>query len=310
MNAVIDKWVKNLLGDKSGELFEFIVGLTIRILLTACIVLVCVQLIRILKKLIKKGLVKLKVEESVGSFIASLISVGLYVILGFMVATSFGVDAASVVAILGSAGVTLGLALQGSLSNFAGGMLLQIFRPFKVGDYIIEDNYKNQGVVKEIGLFYTKLEAAGDKIVILPNGPLANTSLTNATPSSTRLLIVKFQIAYHCDILLAKDIIRKEMMNEKHTLNDKMFEVMVNELLADGVEIEGRCYVHTQDYRYAKGAILESVKLKFDEAGIEIPFPQLTLHQDSDIKVNCDSDIEENGDSERKEEPVSDRKEN
>ena len=310
MNAVIDKWVKNLLGDKSGELFEFIVGLTIRILLTACIVLVCVQLIRILKKLIKKGLVKLKVEESVGSFIASLISIGLYVILGFMVATSFGVDAASVVAILGSAGVTLGLALQGSLSNFAGGMLLQIFRPFKVGDYIIEDNYKNQGVVKEIGLFYTKLEAAGDKIVILPNGPLANTSLTNATPSSTRLLIVKFQIAYHCDILLAKDIIRKEMMNEKHTLNDKMFEVMVNELLADGVEIEGRCYVHTQDYRYAKGAILESVKLKFDEAGIEIPFPQLTLHQDSDIKVNCDSDIEENGDSERKEEPVSDRKEN
>ena len=310
MNAVIDKWVKNLLGDKSGELFEFIVGLTIRILLTACIVLVCVQLIRILKKLIKKGLVKLKVEESVGSFIASLISVGLYVILGFMVATSFGVDAASVVAILGSAGVTLGLALQGSLSNFAGGMLLQIFRPFKVGDYIIEDNYKNQGVVKEIGLFYTKLEAAGDKIVILPNGPLANTSLTNATPSSTRLLIVKFQIAYHCDILLAKDIIRKEMMNEKHTLNDKMFEVMVNELLADGVEIEGRCYVHTQDYRYAKGAILESVKLKFDEAGIEIPFPQLTLHQDSDIKVNCDSDIEENGDSDRKEEPVSDRKEN
>lgn len=310
MNAVIDKWVKNLLGDKSGELFEFIVGLTIRILLTACIVLVCVQLIRILKKLIKKGLVKLKVEESVGSFIASLISVGLYVILGFMVATSFGVDAASVVAILGSAGVTLGLALQGSLSNFAGGMLLHIFRPFKVGDYIIEDNYKNQGVVKEIGLFYTKLEAAGDKIVILPNGPLANTSLTNATPSSTRLLIVKFQIAYHCDILLAKDIIRKEMMNEKHTLNDKMFEVMVNELLADGVEIEGRCYVHTQDYRYAKGAILESVKLKFDEAGIEIPFPQLTLHQDSDIKVNCDSDIEENGDSERKEEPVSDRKEN
>ena len=310
MNAVIDKWVKNLLGDKSGELFEFIVGLTIRILLTACIVLVCVQLIRILKKLIKKGLVKLKVEESVGSFIASLISVGLYVILGFMVATSFGVDAASVVAILGSAGVTLGLALQGSLSNFAGGMLLQIFRPFKVGDYIIEDNYKNQGVVKEIGLFYTKLEAAGDKIVILPNGPLANTSLTNATPSSTRLLIVKFQIAYHCDILLAKDIIRKEMMNEKHTLNDKMFEVMVNELLADGVEIEGRCYVHTQDYRYAKGAILESVKLKFDEAGIEIPFPQLTLHQDSDIKVNYDSDIEENGDSDRKEEPVSDRKEN
>ena len=310
MNAVIDKWVKNLLGDKSGELFEFIVGLTIRILLTACIVLVCVQLIRILKKLIKKGLVKLKVEESVGSFIASLISIGLYVILGFMVATSFGVDAASVVAILGSAGVTLGLALQGSLSNFAGGMLLQIFRPFKVGDYIIEDNYKNQGVVKEIGLFYTKLEAAGDKIVILPNGPLANTSLTNATPSSTRLLIVKFQIAYHCDILLAKDIIRKEMMIEKHTLNDKLFEVMVNELLADGVEIEGRCYVHTQDYRYAKGAILESVKLKFDEAGIEIPFPQLTLHQDSDIKVNCDSDIEENGDSERKEEPVSDRKEN
>lgn len=281
MNTVIDNWVKNLLGDKSGDVFEFIIGLSIRILITACIVLVCIQLIRILKKLIKKGLVKLKVEESVGSFVASLVAVGLYIILGFMVATSFGVDAASVVAILGSAGVTLGLALQGSLSNFAGGMLLQIFRPFKVGDYIIEDNYKNQGVVKEIGLFYTKLEAAGDKIVILPNGPLANTSLTNATPSSTRLLILKFQIAYHSDITLAKEIIRQEMMDESHTLNDKLFEVMVNDLLADGVEIEGRCYVHTNDYRYAKGTILESVKLKFDEAGIEIPFPQLTLHQDT-----------------------------
>lgn len=278
MTAFIENWVKTW----ANEDFSGYISLGIRIVISLALLILAIQVIRLLKRLVIKGLGKLKVEPGIASFIASICSILLYIILGFTVATSLGIDAASVVAVLGSAGVTIGLAVQGSLSNLAGGILLQIFRPFKVGDFIIEDNKGNQGVVKEIGLFYTQLEGMGGRIIYLPNGTLANNSLTNITPSAIRMLSVKFQISYDSDIKKASKIIKEIMKEEKHTLDNRTFEVYVTELQADGIELEGRCFVAIPDFLTAKSHILENVKLKFDEEGIDIPFPQITVHNSKD----------------------------
>ena len=238
-------------------------------------------LVKWVKKLVKKALNKLEVEPGTAGFLASIVSVLLYIVLGFIVAGTFGVDAASIVAVLGSAGVAIGLAIQGSLSNLAGGILIILLKPFKVGDFIIEDNKGNSGTVTEISLFYTKLQTLDDRTVVLPNGTLANTSLTNVTKTPNRMLELKFGVAYEADWKGAMGIIAEAFKTDEACINPTDVETYIDELGSSAIVLGGRCYVKNENYRFTKQRILETVLSRFNEDGIEIPYQKLVVYENS-----------------------------
>ena len=156
------------------------------VVLAVIVYLIGSRIIKAILKMNKRWADRKEIDEGVKQFIHAFIKGALYVLLIFIILTLFGVTTASVVAVLGSAGLTLGLALQGSLSNFAGGVMILLMKPFKVGDYVIEDTNKNEGTVEEISLFYTRLKTIDNKSIVIPNGTLANNSMTNVTAAEKR----------------------------------------------------------------------------------------------------------------------------
>lgn len=250
-----------------------------RVIIAFAVIIIAIQLIKIVKKLLRRMFSKLNVDKSVAGFLVSFVSISLYVVVLFFVAQSFGVDAASIVALLGSAGVTIGLAIQGSLSNIAGGVLLLILKPFKLGDYIIEDTNMNEGTVIDIGLIYTKLLTVDNKTVILPNGTLANASIVNVTDTPFRLVELKFDIAYDSDVTLAKTLIYDAIINDACTCTEKNIEIVMESLENSSVRLCARFFVHNKDFRLTKCRVLEAVKIAFDMNGIEIPFNQIVVHK-------------------------------
>ncbi|MBQ7919805.1 MAG: mechanosensitive ion channel [Lachnospiraceae bacterium] len=267
--------LKNALYDLPEKILSF----GMRVLFVVVLFLVGVQAIRIIRKLVKKAMEKADADLSVITFVDSFIKIGLYVVLIFLLATNLGVDAASVVALLGSAGVAIGLAVQGSLSNFAGGVLILVLKPFGIGDYII-DNAGHEGTVHEVHIFYTTLLTGDNKTVILPNGTLANNAITNVSTQKTRRIDILVGISYDSDIKLAKDKIMELMASNNKILQDGSSNVFVNELAASSVDLNVRCWVNSGDYWDIKGWLTENVKYTLDEAGISIPFPQVDVHLD------------------------------
>ena len=204
------EFLKTAFGSAVTETFWLkVYSLAWRVVLCAALAIITIQAVKIIKKALKKAFKKVKVDDGIAGFLTSLICVGIYIVVGFIIAQSMGIDAASIVALLGSAGVTVGLAIQGSLANIAGGVLILILKPFKVGDYIIENSHSNEGTVIEIGLIYTKLNTIDNRTVILPNGTLANSSVVNVTQTPYRMIDLKLDIAYSADLQLAKDTIAK-----------------------------------------------------------------------------------------------------
>lgn len=249
-----------------------------RVVFSVIVFFIGSKLIKLVRKIIKKALKKAEAEVGVIQFLDSFTKMGLYILLVFSIATTFGVDAASVVALIGSAGVAIGLALQGSLSNFAGGVLILLLKPFVVGDYIKEDSAGNEGTVSEIQLFYTKLKTMDNKVIVLPNGTLANSSLTNFSTCDIRQLELKVGISYEADIKAAKKVLEDLMLGESKRLTDKDMTVFVDELADSCVVISGRCWVKNIDYWEVRRRLLEELKYALDEAGIGIPYPQLDVH--------------------------------
>ena len=171
----------------SEQFWIKVYSLAWRVVFCAVLAFITVQAVKFFKKFLKKAFKKLKLDDGIAGFLTSLISVALYILVAFIVAQSLGIDAASIVALLGSAGVTVGLAIQGSLANIAGGVLILVLKPFKIGDYIIENSHGNEGTVIEIGLIYTKLNTIDNRTVILPNGILANSSLAVSISSLAKI---------------------------------------------------------------------------------------------------------------------------
>lgn len=260
------------------ELPEKALHLGVRILLALVFFFIGTQCIKFLRKIIKKSLEKANADVGVMQFIDSLIKIGTYAVLVMLIAASFGVDAASIIAVFGSAGVAIGLALQGSLSNLAGGVLILILKPFKVGDYIIEDTNKNEGTVSEIQIFYTKLTTPDNKTIILPNGTLANSSLTNVTHAPHRRNDMKIGISYESDIRTAKKILMDLLETEEAVLKDKEMLVFVDELADSSVVLGVRCFFLQDDYWAARWRLLENAKYALEEANIVIAYPQLDVH--------------------------------
>lgn len=233
--------------------------------------------IKWIRKLTRKMLEKSNVDKGVETFVDSLLKFMLYGILLFTIATKFGFDTASVAALIASAGVAVGLAVQGSLSNFAGGILILLLKPFVVGDYIIEDNHGDEGTVKEIQLFYTKLLTVDNRTVVIPNGMLTNNSLTNVTHMDERKLELKVSISYESDLLKAKAVLADLIQKESRIMQDKEHRIFVDELGDDGVILGMRCWVSTEDYWNVRWDMLEGIKLTFDRESIVIPYRQMNV---------------------------------
>ncbi len=261
-----------------SELPDKMLHFGVRILLAIAVFFVGTKLIKVLRKMVKKALQKGNAEQGVIQFLDSFIKIALYLVLVLIIATSFGVDAASVIAVIGSAGVAIGLALQGSLSNLAGGVLILLMKPFKVGDYIKEDTNGNEGTVEEIQLFYTRLVTAENKIIVLPNGTLANSSLTNVTFAPIRRVDIAVGISYNADIKKAKEVLVNVLKDEALVMKDKEHFAYVDSLGDSGVNMGVRCWVKNENYWEAKWKLTEDIKYALDENAIEIPYPQLDVH--------------------------------
>lgn len=233
--------------------------------------------IKWIRKLTRKMLERSNVDKGVETFVDSLLKFMLYGILLFTIATKFGFDTASVAALIASAGVAVGLAVQGSLSNFAGGILILLLKPFVVGDYIIEDNHGDEGTVKEIQLFYTKLLTVDNRTVVIPNGMLTNNSLTNVTHMDERKLELKVSISYESDLLKAKAVLADLIRKDSRIIQDKEHRIFVDELGDDGVILGMRCWVSTEDYWNVRWDMLEDIKLTFDRESIVIPYHQMSV---------------------------------
>ena len=264
-----------------SELPQKALNLGIRILLVAIFFLIGMKLINLIRKIIRRSLTKAKVETGAIQFLDGLIKAVLYFILIMSIATKLGVDATSVVALLGSAGVAVGLAIQGSLSNLAGGVLLLLLRPFRVGDYIIEDSKGNEGRVIEIGIFYTKLRTVDHKIVILPNGTLANNSMTNFSESELRRVNLTVGISYNADMEKAKDVLLNVLKEDPDVNKNEELIVFVDSLGSSEVILGLRCYCDNPLYWQVRWRLTENIKLALDDAGIEIPYQQVSVHVDN-----------------------------
>ena len=262
------------ISDKIPELIDFAIGVVLALL----VFWIGAKLIKWIRKLIRISMEKASVDKGVRQFVDSLVKFILYAILIFSIGSKFGLDTTSVAAALASCGVAIGLALQGSLSNFAGGVLILVLKPFVVGDYIVEDNKGREGTVKEIQLFYTKLLTVDNKTVIIPNGSLANTSLTNVTAQDKRRLDLSVGISYDADLKKAKELIEGLFRADEDILKEEGINVFVDNLGDSSVVIGARGWVKKDAYWTAKWRLTENIKLTLDENGIEIPFNQVVVH--------------------------------
>ena len=252
--------------EKGPDLIAF----GIRILMALLIFIICHKVINWIRKITRASMERANSDTGARQFVDSLLKYGLHILLFLAIINSLGVESASIAATVASAGVAVGLALQGSLSNLAGGMLILFLKPFVVGDYIIEDSHGNEGTVKEIQIFYTKL---------VPNGTLANTSLTNVTDKDYRQLDLKVDIAYEADLRLAKKLLQGLVKNDPSVIQSMEHNVFVNELGSSSVVLGVRAWVKSEEYWPTRWRMLENIKLTLDENHIAIPYQQITVHQ-------------------------------
>ncbi len=259
------------------ELPDKLIRLGVRVLLALVVFFIGVQLIKLVRRILRKSFERRNVDVGVSRFLDSLVKTVLYILLLFMIASSFGLDATSVVALVGSAGVAIGLAVQGSLSNFAGGVLILLLKPFKLGDYIL-DAAGNEGTVEDVQLFYTRLITPDRHMVVVPNGELANGNILNMSTIGNRRMDIRVGISYASDIRRAKEALLRVLDEDPGVLQDEEKRVFVEELADSAVILDVRCYSANENFWETRWRLMEAVKYALDEAGIGIPFPQMDVH--------------------------------
>ncbi len=231
---------------------------------------------KFLSKSIGKVLKKRDVDETLIKFTVSLVKVALITFVIISAAAQLGIQTASFVAVIGAAGLAIGFALQGSLSNLAAGVMLIIFKPIKVGDYI--EGGGAAGSVESVGIFITTLTTPDNKAVYIPNSTLTGGNITNYSAKDTRRVDMVFGIGYSDDIDKAKNVIQSVLNNDSRILRDPAPQVVVSELADSSVNFNVRPWVNKADYWSVYFDVTEQVKKKFDEQNISIPFPQRDVH--------------------------------
>ena len=208
--------------------WNWIVGKAGSVILALLCLWIGLKLAKWIMKLIRRSFDKSKLDPTVSSFLSSIIYIVLYVLIFITVVSIMGIQVTSFVTLLGTAGVTIGLALQGSLANFAGGVLILILKPFVIGDYIREDTHNNEGTVVSIDIFDTRLQTYDGKMIVIPNGTLSNTSLTNLTKQEKRRLEFQIPVEYDVDLRLAKSVLEQVITKESMVLADEPKNIVLN----------------------------------------------------------------------------------
>ena len=281
------EFLANELGDKVEklsriswkEMFERYVPVVCDYLLRIALVLVIFfvgrKLIKNIVSLCDQALKRHGMEVTVRRFFCNVINaLGYICMLGILLQT-VGLTATSLTALVASAGVAVGLALQGSLSNFAGGVLILLMKPFVIGDYIVQGN--TEGTVKEIGLVYTELITADNRLIVIPNGTLIDSSIVNVTATGKRRLELSVGIGYKSDLKKAKEVLIRLGENDPARDPENPVNVFVSELAESSVNLGLHVWVSSSEYWNAKWRLTENIKMAFDEEGIEIPFKQVEI---------------------------------
>lgn len=266
--------IQNYLKDLPDKAF----ALLVKVVLALVIFIILWQVIKGISNVVEKSLKKTKIEDATARFLAKVTKVSLDVLLVFFIASTFGMDTASIVALLGSAGVAIGLAVQGTLSDFAGGILILLARPFRVGDYIIVNGAGIEGSVTEISLINTRMLTADYRRIVVPNGMLSSATITNNNGNTMRILDTMVGISYSADIDKARAVAIK-VLDANEFISDKYEKVVyVDELGDSSVNLRIRGWVKPADYHKARWSMNETIKKAFDREGVEIPYPQLDVH--------------------------------
>lgn len=255
-----------------------------KLLMAIIVYIIGSKVIKFAMKLSDKMMEKSKLDKGVQGFLKSVLKFLLYFVLLVVICGQVGIDTASVITLLGTAGLAFSLALQGSLSNFAGGILILVLKPFTVGDFINAQGF--EGTVEKIDIFYTTLLTLDNKAVVLPNGTLSNGSIINVTREPMRRLDVKVPIDYSNDIKKATDVLTKVLEKEELRVKEKPVEVIVVEFGDDAIILEIHSWFLKENFAAYRSAVLTDVKKAFDENGLTIPFKQLVVHSsDEGVKV-------------------------
>ncbi|MBN1275792.1 mechanosensitive ion channel [Candidatus Woesearchaeota archaeon] len=247
-----------------------------KLLLAIIILVVGFWIIRRVGKVLDKVMARRKVDKTLRPFLHKLVTISLKVLLLISVAGMAGIAVTSFIAVIGAAGLALGLALQGSLANFAGGVLILLFKPFEVGDYI--EAQGEAGSVEKIEIFHTTLKTPDNKVVIIPNGPMANGNVTNYSREKTRRLDLVFGIGYGDDIDKARKVMADIIKKDKRVLKDPGPQILLSELADNSVNFTVRLWLKGGDYWPVRFEMTEAVKKSFDKHKIGIPFPQMDVH--------------------------------
>lgn len=255
---------------------RLLVEYTPRALLAIITLLVGLKLIKLLKNFITKSLKKNKVDPSLVSFLESFLGIGLRILLFISIASMLGVETTSFITLIGAAGLAVGLSLQGSLSNLAGGVLILVFKPFQVGDLIEAQGY--EGIVKKIQIFSTHLTTLDNKRVVIPNGNLSNDSIKNYSAEEKIRVDLSIGISYNSSIDKAKEVIQEVIQNNSKILKDPKPFIGVSELSDSSVNLAVLVWTNSENYIPLPFELRESIKKAFDRNNIDMPFPTRTIY--------------------------------
>ena len=247
------------------------------ILSATIILLLGIWFIRLIRKLVERIFVRRNIDPSIRTFLGSIINWSLRIMLFIIVISQLGVQTSSFIAIIGAAGLAIGLSLQGSLSNFAGGVLILLFKPFRVGDYISSSTGVD-GTVRVIDIFNTKLVTPQNQIVVIPNGALSNSNITNYSEIGTRRTWFDIAVAYDTDLRKAKDVLMAVIENNEYAMKDPAPEVVVTKLNDSSITLSVRVSAINDVFWKMHEQLLIDCKVALDKAGIEIPFPKTDMY--------------------------------
>ena len=266
----------NLDGNLWNQLSNLLSSFGISLFIALCILIIGRQVVKILIKVINSALERSKTEDTVRIFVTNLLNTLLMIVVFIAAINQLGIETTSIIAVLGAAGLAIGLALQGSLSNFAAGILIVIYRPYKVGDYIQADSHL--GTVHDIQIFSTVLKTPDNKLVVVPNGSIMNGSIVNFSHQEERRIDLIARCSYEDDIDQVKSILADILSKDDRILSEPKPRIAVSELADSSVNFIVRPWVKNADYLNVYYSLLEEIKKRFDQEGISIPYPQSDVH--------------------------------
>lgn len=261
------------------SMLPYIRTLAFNIVVCVVIFIIGTKIIKLLRAMCQKALQHTEADAGLIRFLASALDFMLHVFMVFMILGQLGVNTASIITVLGTLMLAVGMSLQGSLANIAGGILILLMHPFRVGHYIITPY--GEGTVTMIGLVYTTLTMKDNRVLTIPNNEISNCPVTNCGQNPERRLDITTGIGYSSDIRRAKEILQEICDGCSYVIKDRPVSIFVDNLGDSSVDIGLCCYVPSPDFLAAKWEITEAIKLRFDEGGIEIPFPQVQVHMGS-----------------------------